>query len=504
MTTDRSVTRKMAALLRDLAPSGTLDKLGKATTTGVFDDSRAVIPGSIFVAVGGTQVDGRRFIPDALERGAAVIVGEDLPPTDQAVAVNVPDARLALTTLALRWYDLAADGCAGMKLIGITGTNGKTTTAFMVRAILRAAGLPSGLLSTVHYDLCGRKKAAHMTTPGPLQLAAHLRHCADAGAAAVVLEVSSHALDQKRTDGLRFAAAAFTNLSGDHIDYHQTFDAYRDAKARLFSGLRPEATAVINRDDPHHQEMLRDCRAQVMSYALDQEADLRGTIAGSTSRGTAYRLRIGERDVVLENAVVGRHNVYNALAAAGLARAIGVELEAIASGLASLTDVPGRLQRVPCSLPADVFVDYAHSDDALRNALGVLRPLTKRRLIVVFGCGGDRDRSKRPRMAMAAAEFADLIIVTSDNPRHEDPLAIIDGILAGFDADARRRVTVEPDRAQAITEALSAAEEGDVVLLAGKGHETYQLIGERRIHFDDVEVALQAAAEIRRFWPGDA
>lgn len=488
----------LPSLLAGLAPADVLARCPAQVARALCDDSRRVVPGAIFVAVRGTQSDGRRFVHDAIHKGALVIVGEDLEPSEAVTIVNVPDARAALTTLALRWHGLAADGCRGMKLAGITGTNGKSTTAFMVRAILRAAGVPCGMLGTVHYDLCGRSVTAPMTTPGPLDLAAFLRECADAGARAVVMEVSSHALDQRRTDGLRFAAAAFTNLTGDHLDYHLTFEQYQAAKMRLFAGLDADAVALVNRDDPHHETMVRGCRARVLTFSMERDADITARITRSTSQGTFYRLRIDGRELVLENAIVGRHNVYNAMTAAGLARALGLDFDAIAAGLAAVRNIPGRLQRVPCDSPADVFVDYAHTDDALRNVLSVLKPLTRRRLITVFGCGGDRDRSKRPRMARAVAEYADAIVVTSDNPRTEDPRAIIGEILTGFDAAAQRRVAVEPDRAAAIRAALAAARDGDVILIAGKGHESYQIIGAQRIHFDDVEVAIQAAAELRR------
>jgi UDP-N-acetylmuramoyl-L-alanyl-D-glutamate--2,6-diaminopimelate ligase len=497
-TETERVPQTVAELLRGLAPAELLAGRAATIASGVFEDSRRVQPGGIFVAVRGTKGDGHDFVGDALARGAAVVVGETVEPTERALIINVPDSRAALTALALRWYGLAADGCAGMKLAGVTGTNGKSTTAFMVRAILRAAGQKCGMLGTVHYDLCGRSVAAGMTTPGPLELGASLRECADAGAAAVVMEVSSHALDQKRTEGLRFAAAAFTNLTGDHLDYHKTMENYRAVKARLFSGLDASAVALVNRDDPNHAAMLQDCRARVVTYAVEQDADITARIVRSTSQGTYYHLRIAGRELVLENAIVGRYNVYNALTAAGLAHALGVTPDAIATGLMSVRNIPGRLQRVPCASAADVFVDYAHSDDALRNVLSALKPLAHRRLIVVFGCGGDRDSTKRPRMAQAAAEFADAILVTSDNPRGEDPRAIIAEVLTGFDAEMRRRVAVEPDRAAAIRAALAAAGAGDVVLIAGKGHEDYQIIGDRRIHFDDVEVAIQAAAALHR------
>jgi UDP-N-acetylmuramoyl-L-alanyl-D-glutamate--2,6-diaminopimelate ligase len=496
-----SAVRKLADLLRGLVPNDVLAACGARSASAVCDDSRRVRPGSIFVALAGSKVDGRRFVADALTKGAAVVLGEGLASEvvgGATLIVNVRDARATLTRLALRWHGLGDDGCCGLKLAGITGTNGKSTSAYMACAMLRAAGMMCGMLGTVEYDLCGRSVAAPMTTPGPLELAGYLRECVDAGAAAVVMEVSSHALDQKRTEGLRFAAAAFTNLTGDHLDYHGTLENYAAAKARLFAGLEPTATAVVNCDDPSHAVMLQNCPAQVVTYALDHDADIKATITRCTSRGTCYQLQMEGRTLGLENALVGRHNVYNALTAAGLARALGVELDAIATGLTALKNVPGRLQRVPCASPADVFVDYAHTDDALRNVLSVLKPLTRRRLIVLFGCGGDRDRTKRPRMAQAVAEYADAIVVTSDNPRSEDPRAIIDEILTGFDSAMRRRVAVEPDRSRAIRAALAAAGQGDVVLLAGKGHEDYQIIGDQRIHLSDVEVATAAAAELHK------
>jgi UDP-N-acetylmuramoyl-L-alanyl-D-glutamate--2,6-diaminopimelate ligase len=316
------------------------------------------------------------------------------------------------------------------------------------------------------------------------------------------MEVSSHALDQNRTAGLRFAAAAFTNLTGDHLDYHGTIENYRAAKRRLFQALDERAAAVVNRDDSSHAEILRGCRARPVLYSLDGPADIQATITRSTIKGTFYRLRMDGADPLLENAIVGRHNVYNAMAAAGLARVLGAPAEAVVQGLLSVRNIPGRLQRVPCQIGADVFVDYAHTDDALENVLSVLKPLTKRRLIVVFGCGGDRDRTKRPRMARAVAKYAQAILVTSDNPRTEDPDAIIAEIIAGFDESGRRRATIEPDRAAAIRAAIAAAREGDVVLIAGKGHEDYQIIGSRRVHFDDVEAAIQAAAELAQATAG--
>lgn len=467
--------------------------------SGIFDDSRRVMAGGLFVAVAGTSADGRQFITDALQRGAAVIVGEDLPQGSVAPFFNVPDARAALARLAARWYRLDDVAAPRIKLAGVTGTNGKSTSAFMTAAILRAAGLKCGLLGTVQYDLCGRTVTANMTTPGPIELAGYLAECVANGADAVVMEVSSHALDQKRTAGLHFATAAFTNLTGDHLDYHGTIENYAEAKRLLFSGLSPDAVAVVNSDDPFHRTMIAGCRASVVRYAIDDAAaEIRATLTRSTVKGTYFRMQFAGFDQVLENGIVGRHNVYNALTAAGMARALGASNSAIVAGLAAVRNIPGRLQRVPSVSGADVFVDYAHTDDALSNVLSVLKPLTRRRLITVFGCGGDRDRTKRPRMARAVAEHANCIIVTSDNPRTEDPRSIIDQILTGFSESDRRRVRVEPDRGRAIRAAIAGAAEGDVVLIAGKGHEDYQIVGTEKVHFDDVEAAIQAAAELAR------
>jgi UDP-N-acetylmuramoyl-L-alanyl-D-glutamate--2,6-diaminopimelate ligase len=465
--------------------------------TGVCDDSRRVRPGNIFVAIRGTQADGRGFVGDAVGRGAAVLVGEDLAPIGDALVISVSDARAALARLAARWYGLDGPSASHVRLVGLTGTNGKTTTAYMTQAILQAGGLRCGLLGTVQYDVCSRALAARMTTPGPLELARYVRQSVDAGAQAAVIEVSSHALDQRRTDGLRFSAAAFTNLTQDHLDYHGTFEAYRETKARLFAQLDETAVAVVNRDDPNWQTLVRHCAARVVTYALDQDADVTAALTRDTIGGTSYRLRVAGAELELENALVGQHNVYNAMAAAGLASALGMPAEAIERGLSSLREIPGRLQRVACRDDVEVFVDYAHTDDALRNVARVLKPLARRRLIIVFGCGGDRDRAKRPLMARAAAKFGDAVIVTSDNPRSEDPQTIIDDILEGFDEEARRRVLVEPDRRNAIQAALAGAAAGDVVLISGKGHEDYQLVGGERLHFDDVEVARQVAADLK-------
>ena len=488
--------RTFAELFESIANADTIARLGDSSLRGVYDDSRQIESRGVFVAVCGSAADGRRFVADAARRGAAVIVAEGAVDGGGVPVVTVPDARAALARLAQRWYDVEQGAATLPKLLGVTGTNGKSTVAFMTRAILRAAGQRVGMLGTLEYDLVSHRCAAPLTTPGALRLAECLRACVDARADVVVMEVSSHALDQQRTAGLRFEAAALTNLTRDHLDYHGTFEAYGAAKARLFAGLPADSVAVVNRDDPAHEALVADCAARVVRYGLDHQTDIHGAILRETIAGTRMRLTIAGEAFACDSRIVGRHNVANALAAAGLAAALGVPGGVIAEGLATLPGVPGRLHRVREIDGPAVFVDYAHTPDALQKVLDVLRPLARRRLIVVFGCGGERDRGKRPDMARAVGRAADAIVLTSDNPRREDPQQIVDDTLTGFDGEQRRRVTVESDRAAAITCALAAASDGDIVLIAGKGHEDYQMVGTQRRHFDDVEAALAAADEL--------
>lgn len=493
---DRSKTTvTIGELFAGILPSETYAGCAERAIRGVFDDSRDVCADSVFVALRGVKEDGAAFAQDAARRGALVIVGEQLPTLDGAVTINTPDARSVLARLAARWHGIDDDETRrAMTMLGVTGTNGKTTTAHMAQAILRAGGRRCAMLGTVQYDLCGHSVTAGMTTPGPLPLCRHVREARDNGADAMVMEVSSHALAQRRVASLRFSAAAFTNLTRDHLDYHHTLDEYAAAKAELFDSLDEDAIAVVNWDDPYTARMTRDTRARIVTFGMDGDADISARIVRDTIAGTLFRLNIFGREVIVENALVGRHNVYNALAAAGLAHASGATPAQIEAGLLAVRNIPGRLQRVPGADGINVFVDYAHTDDALRNVVSVLRPLTRGRLITLFGCGGDRDRTKRPRMAEAAASLSDAVIVTSDNPRTEDPNRIIEEIMPGFAAAPQRAMRVEPDRRAAIFLAMEMAREGDTVLIAGKGHENYQIIGEDRRHFDDVEVAILAIA----------
>ncbi|MHC4441322.1 MAG: UDP-N-acetylmuramoyl-L-alanyl-D-glutamate--2,6-diaminopimelate ligase [Planctomycetota bacterium] len=488
--------------------------------TSVVEDSRQAGPGSCFVARSGLQVDGHDYVDGALQAGASAVVTErpvSLP--DSVARLCVGNAHGVAGRLASVLYGLDDLQRTGqLKVVGITGTNGKSTFCFLLQAILRSANHPSALLGTIEYDLLSRKLSAPMTTPPAATLMSYLAEAVHAGATHAVIEASSHALDQGRCAGVDFSVGVFSNLTGDHQDYHENMDLYKQAKKRLFDGLGSEAAAIINIDDREAEGILADCCAgRVIRYSLQEggsefsshlpDVFVRG--AECSMSGTGFELSVrgesfgfsgsGIESVGVNSSLIGRHNIMNCLAAASAALSLGVGLDVIAGGLASVDCIPGRLERV---MPGgdhgfSVLVDYAHTDDALKNVLSSLRDLFSGRLIVMFGCGGDRDRSKRPRMAEAAGKFADLIVVTSDNPRTEDPQRIIDDILAGFSGAERSKVRVEPDRRRAIGEAIGLAGPSDVVLLAGKGHEKYQEINGERIPFDDVAAAGEILGEYR-------
>lgn len=454
--------------------------------------------GSCFIAVPGPKADGHQYIAQAARAGAAAILCENAAAVPQGVAF----ATLASTAqdvgpIAQAFFNWPS---RQLKLIGVTGTKGKTTFTYLVRHILARGGIDAGLIGTIAYEYAGQRIAADNTTPGPVALAELMSQMVAAGLMYAVMEVSSHALHQHRTGGLSFAAAAFTNLTGDHLDYHGTMDAYLDAKALLFSGLAPSATAVINRDDPSWAKLAAATRGRIALYAVEPgrqiDADIVARHVHVSARGTRFELSLHGRTASVETNLIGRHNVANCLAAAGACAAMGLELETIADALNLPVQVPGRCQRVCGGGDFEVFVDYAHTDDSLDNTLSALRPLTAGKLIVLFGCGGDRDRTKRPRMARVAQRLADRIVLTQDNPRTENPQQILADILAGFDTAGQAKLAVRPDRREAIRLAISEARRGDVVVLAGKGHENYQIIGMQKHHFDDSEVAAECVAEL--------
>ncbi|MBI4477833.1 MAG: UDP-N-acetylmuramoyl-L-alanyl-D-glutamate--2,6-diaminopimelate ligase [Acidobacteria bacterium] len=489
------------------ATSGAVDDAAASRTVkAVVYDSRRATPGSVFVALRGQHANGTAFARPAVAKGALAIVAESAPPPDVGVPwIEVTDSRLALARLAARFFGDPSDR---LTLVGITGTNGKTTTAYLTSAIFEAAGMPCGLVGTVTYRICGEDREASRTTPEAPDVQQMLREMVECGSRACVMEVSSHALTLRRVDHVRFAAAIFTNLTRDHLDFHGDMVRYFQAKRRLFEMLPPEAIAAVNVDDPHGASLV-PMLARPVTYAIDRSADVRPGPLSFSLRGLAFEARTPRGTLHIRSPLVGRPNVYNILAAAATGVALGLPFDAIERGVASVAGVPGRFQIV--SRPSDdvtVVVDYAHTDDALKNLLETARPLAPRRLITVFGCGGNRDRTKRPLMGAVAAQLSDVVVVTSDNPRGEDPRAVIDEVMRGItplldrasEAErlhARAAVRrVEPltilDRREAIKRAVSLAEPGDVVLVAGKGHERYQEIGDRVLPFDDVAVARDA------------
>ncbi len=477
-------------VLRDL-PVRRLAGADDVQVTDVDDDSRRITPGGLFIARAGRDADGHRYVDSAVRRGAVAVLAEreiDAPP---GVTVAVADqAGPLMAAIADR---VLGRPPAELRLVGITGTNGKTTTAFLVRHLLAAAGVRCGLVGTVEVDDGESVRPATLTTPGLFEVRKLLRAMADHGCGACVMEASSHALDQGRLLDLDFDVAVFTNLSGEHIDYHGTLERYAAAKARLFESLSSEAVAIVNGDDEMTRRMLRDCPARARRWTTADppaaDTDCQGAVTEAAATGTTCRLLGPWGSVEVNAPLIGRHNVANLLAAVAVGHELGASRAALAEGAATCPPVPGRLELIqptgPDTLPFTVLVDYAHTDDALRNVMEALRPITRGRLRVMFGCGGDRDATKRPRMGAVASELADDAVITSDNPRTEDPNGIIDDILTGIPEADRQRVIVEPDRRRAIERIIADAEPNDVVLLAGKGHENYQIVGSERRSFDD-------------------
>jgi len=461
-------------------------------------DSRLVKDGDIFVAVKGTAYDGHDFIDKALANGAGYIVSQR---DGRHESVIVHDTTEAAAILAQ-----AAGGNPAAKLtnLAVTGTNGKTTVAFLVQSIIRQAGHKCGLIGTVMYDTCsGNIHEAPLTTPDCLDIAARQQEMIENGAKYMVIEASSHALSQNRLAQINFKAAAFTNLSGDHLDYHKTKEDYLAAKTRLFSALAPDATAVLNKQSPEAELIPEKTAAGLLWYAIGEKADVTAHIKSMDTAGTVFALEYAGQSSVVRTPLLGLYNVSNCLAAAGLCLTAGFELETVAAGLSALKTIPGRLEKIdprfcgdklaPAKAGGDfsVIIDYAHTDDALKNVLTTLKPLCKGKLRVVFGCGGDRDKTKRPRMARIAEELADFVIVTSDNPRTEEPNDIINDVVAGFENGKTQTIAIEPDRKKAIELAIKSAGKNDIVLIAGKGHEDYQIIGTQKSHFSDKEIALE-------------
>jgi UDP-N-acetylmuramoyl-L-alanyl-D-glutamate--2,6-diaminopimelate ligase len=462
-----------------------------AECSGVTHDSRRVEPGMVFVALRGLKEDGVRFAPQAIAAGAIAVVAET-PGSGGLPWIVVRDARLALALLAAEFFGHPS---RQMQVVGITGTNGKTTTSYLVSAIFEAAGTRCGLMGTVTYRIGSSEFAATGTTPEAPDVQGLMRQMVTAGCGACVMEVSSHALALRRVEGMRFAAGVFTNLTRDHLDFHGDMESYFTAKRRLFEMLPADAPAAINVDDPRGA-VLMDVAPRPVSCSITRAADVTPGPLSLSIAGLEFDARTPQGTVHVKSKLVGRPNVYNILAAVAATAALGVPLEAIEHGLATLEGVPGRFEVVSSQKDdITVVVDYAHTDDALRNLLETARPLAQRRLITVFGAGGDRDRTKRPLMGMVAARLSDLVIITSDNPRSEDPARIIEEVRRGADGETRSGgadVIEVADRRSAIQSAVAQASAGDMVLIAGKGHEKYQEINGRVLAFDDVAVAREA------------
>jgi UDP-N-acetylmuramoyl-L-alanyl-D-glutamate--2,6-diaminopimelate ligase len=461
---------------------------------GIAYDSRRVAPGSAFVALRGLVADGNAFVPQAVGRGAIAVVSEAEPHTELQVPwVRVADARAALAAVADAFFGYPSHQ---MSVVGITGTNGKTTTAYLLSEIFGQAGIKCGLAGTILYRVGGEERPAARTTPEASDMQQLLREMVDQGCGACVMEVSSHALALKRADGIRFRAGVFTNLTRDHLDFHGDMDAYFASKRRLFDLLPADGAAIVNVDDPRGRSLLNVPR-RIVSYGIDRPADVTPGPLSFSLNGLEFQAIAPYGPIAVQSRLVGRANVYNILAAIATAVALDVPPSAVERALRSLAGVPGRFEIVSTEADAiTVVVDYAHTDDALKNLLETARPLAPRRLITVFGCGGDRDRSKRPLMGAVVARLSDVVVVTSDNPRSEEPDRIIEDILRGIppagERGQRRAPLTIVDRRQAIERAIALAEPGDMVLVAGKGHERTQVIGERVLPFDDAAVAREA------------
>ncbi len=489
---------ELSALLKRIGMNRA-EKLTEATVTGVSFNSRTTSEGELFVAVAGSEADGHDFISDAVRKGAVAVVGERNPAetgcTVQYFQVN--DSRHALALLA---QELFGNPSREVLTVGVTGTNGKTSTVILTGAVLDRGGYPACLLNTLGYKVGTRVQPASQTTPDPILIARTMREAVETNHTASVIEVSSHALAQSRIDGIDFDAAVFTNLTQDHLDYHGDMEQYFQAKLRLFQLLdipgskKRERVAILNAHDPASERIAGSIHAKKMFYGKAESCDVRADDVVVERGRTVFALLASDKRCNVALRLTGEHNVLNALAAACVGVHLGLQLETVAEGLESVEAVPGRFESVVCGQPFAVVVDYAHTDDGLRNLINAARAITSGKIIVVFGCGGDRDRTKRPKMGRVAGTLADYAIVTSDNPRSEDPAEIVREAEQGVIAAGKRRgegYETVVDRRDAIERAISLASDGDLVLIAGKGHETKQIFADKTVEFDDRTVARE-------------
>lgn len=455
--------------------------------SAVICDSRKVIPGCVFVAVRGSASDGHDFAAEALAAGAAAVVTETQGFLPGRPVARVSNARKAYAEMN---HLLFGEASKKMKTLAVTGTNGKTTSAYLTQHFLSRTFRPI-LLGTIRYVFEDQVLPSTHTTPDPDVLQPWLAQMAARGADSLVMEASSHALEQDRLAGMDFDGTLFTNLTQDHLDYHGTLENYLTAKQKLFTLLRPGGLAVVNADDPSALRILAGINGRTLTFGVKSPADLKATVLRSDLKGSEFAVTHEGREYFVRTELLGLHNIYNVLGALGLAMAAGIPLERSIASLADFKGVPGRLERIPCEQGFELFIDYAHTPDGIDNVLSAVRPYAHKKLLVLFGCGGDRDRTKRPRMAASVERYADRIVLTSDNPRTENPQEIIRQIRTGFSAGAGK-VLVQTDRARAIRQILLEARTGDVVLLLGKGHEEVQIIGHEKLPFSDREEALKA------------
>lgn len=461
----------------------------RVEVSGIAYASRDVRPGALFAALKGLKADGNDFVADAVARGAAAVLSERAQPSAAGPSwVHVHDAREALALCAANFYGHPSDR---QKVVGVTGTKGKTTVTYILEEIVRAAGGRPAVLGTVSYRGPGLSVEAGRTTPEAPDLQRYLRTFLDGGGTHTLIEVSSHSLELKRVWGVSFDVVVFTNLSGEHMDYHASMEDYFEAKKKLFFLNHKKNTAVVNMDDPWGRKLLAELPMRTVSYGFEPAAIVRAVKPVYREDGIRAGVEYPGGTLRIESRLVGRHNLYNILAAAASALSLNLPARAVEDGIAGLAGVPGRFERVPHAGGFQVIVDYAHTDNALQNLLECVRAMKPRRIILVFGCGGNRDTTKRERMGEVAGRLADWTVITSDNPRQEDPLAIIAAIEAGFRRAGSAAYTVQPDRRSAIREALRQAVPGDYVLIAGKGHETTQTFKDETVPFDDVAVARE-------------
>lgn len=470
-------------LLKDIYPTE-LEDSRSYPISSICCDSRTAEKDSLFIAMKGAQHDGAAFVEEAIRRGARVIVSNNgsLHKRNGVLFLHVADPQQFLRSVTQRFYGPLS---SRVKCVGITGTNGKTTITYLVESILKEANKNCGIVGTVNCRIGARVLPTKNTTPGLAENQRFLADLSKEGIEYCVMEVSSHGLDQGRVDLIDFKSAVFTNLTSDHLDYHKTRENYFLAKARLFTGLSSVSSSIINGDDPYGQKLVGMTKSRVLTYGISDQTDITAKDIKTSVRGSSFKLRVKGKEILIETKLIGLHNVYNILAAVGVGLSENIPLDVIAQGIAAMKHVPGRLERIDSPKGFSVFIDYAHTEDALKNVLEAIRQIGPQKIITVFGCGGDRDKTKRPKMGAVAGQLSDMVIVTNDNPRSEDPQAIINEIIAGFTAKNYQTIA---DRKEAIHKAIDLAKSGDVVLVAGKGHEDYQIFKDKTIPFNERQI----------------